>query len=452
MTGFKFNIAQYLVVSHYSPITCWQGCFLLGHTLVYFEGIYFFAVELLRTVDFVVVEQEELVKYYSRDDVSREMVKFAHNREFIGRFREGGYSSRPGTALYPGDIVRMANQGMVSFHASVELWDNPMNLEGASRLGWDLLIDLDADTLENGRIAAEAIVEILRAHGVESVYIKFSGRSGFHIFVPWKAFKPSFSNSFPEIPRAIGRYIEEYLREDLPKKVMSGIEVDSVAISPRHLMRAPYSLNEKVWMVSIPVDDPWFDIEDAQVENIVVRPFELSAKPEEAVNLVDLSLEYVSRKEGKRESATKITVKGKVAEEFFSPCIKKILQGLSDGRKRGEFILRTYLSNLGWNWEEIEKFLLDWNKKNKPPMRENYITGHVRWHKRQKKNILPPNHDRDGFYKDMGVWTHECANLKNPITYTLRKYRRYLKYRQDEKEKEKKKKPVTKKPEKKDST
>jgi len=216
-------------------------------------------------------------------------------------------------------------------------------------------------------------------------------------------------------------------------------------------MRAPYSLNEKVWMVSIPVDDPWFDIENAQVENVVVKPFELSAKPGEALSLVDLSLEYVGRKESKRESTPKITVKGKVNEEFFSPCIKKILQGLSDGRKRGEFILRTYLSNLGWNWEEIEKFLLSWNKKNKPPMRENYITGHVRWHKRQKKNILPPNHDRDGFYKDMGVLTNECTNLKNPITYTLRKYRRYLKYQQEEKEKEKKKKPAEKK-EKSDST
>ena len=45
-----------------------------------------------------------------------------------------------------------------------------------------------------------------------------------------------------------------------------------------------------------------------------------------------------------------------------------------------------------------------------------------------------------GFYKDMGVWTPECANLKNPITYTLRKYRRHLRYRQEEKEKKKEKK------------
>ena len=391
------------------------------------------------------MEKSELVKYYSREDVSREMVKFAHNREFVGRLRDGGYSIRPGTALYPGDIVRMANQGMVSFHASVELWENPMNLEGAKRIGWDLLIDLDADTLEHGRKAADSIVEVLRAHGVDSVHLKFSGRSGFHIFVPWKAFKPSLSERFPEIPRAVGQYIEEYLREDLPKKVMSGVEVDSIAISPRHLMRAPYSLNEKVWLVSIPVEDPWFDLEDSRVENVVVKPFELDAKPGEAMNLVDLSVEYVSRKDSKfREGKPKLTVKGKVPEEFFSPCIKKILQGLSDGRKRGEFILRSYLSNLGWNLDEIEEFLLKWNKKNKPPLRENYIKGHVRWQKRQKGKILPPNHDRDGFYKDMGVLTPECAGVKNPITYSLRRYRSYLRHQKEEARKaEKQKKDST---------
>jgi DNA primase len=376
------------------------------------------------------VKEGDIVAYYSRDDVAEELTRFAQSREVAGRFADGRYSSRPGTLFYPGDVKRMASTGIVSFHASVELWENPLQLETSERSGWDFLIDLDGDKLEHSRKVAEVLLQLLEAHGIESVHLKFSGRAGFHIFIPWKAFDSSISHGFPEIPRAIGRYLEDYVRnlkEDLTKEERFGVHIDSIAIASRHLMRMPYSLNEKSWLVSIPVDDPWFDLENAKPDNVVMKPFMLDAKPGEAMSLVDLATDFVKRRE-KRVRVPRERPKGKVPEEFFAPCIKNILKGLSDGRKRAEFILRAYLSNVGWNWDEIEEFILKWNKKNRPPVRESYLKGQIRWHRRQKKNVLPPNHESAGFYKDMGVLSPECSGFKNPLSYTFRRYRAHLRY------------------------
>jgi hypothetical protein len=377
------------------------------------------------------VEREDIITYYCRDDIASAIAGFAHHREMVGRYADGGYSTRPGTLFYPGDVKRMAQSGIVSFHSSVELWENPMQLENTERFGWDFLIDLDSDKLELSRKVAGVLMELLRAHGVESVHLKFSGRSGFHMFIPWEAFDPSLSGRFPEVPRAIGLYLEDHLhnlRGELTKEERLGVEIDSVAIAPRHLMRAPYSLNEKVWLASIPVEDPQFDLELARPENVEVKEFKLAAKPGEAMSLVDMAVEFMERKRNRhRERQPRPKIKGKIPEGFFAPCIEKILQGLSDGRKRAEFILRTYLSNIGWSWEEIEAFLLKWNQKNKPPLRDSYLKGQIRWHRRQRKQILPPNHDSAGFYKDMGVLTPECMG-KNPLTYTYRKYRAHRRY------------------------
>ena len=385
------------------------------------------------------VDRESVIAYYSRNDVATELVRFSQNREVGGRYENGGYAKRPNALFYPTDVKRMARDGIVSFHTSVELWQNPATLD--KRIGWDFLIDLDAPKLEPCRKVAEAIIELLEAHGVNSTKMKFSGRAGFHIFVPWISFNHSLVNNFPNVPRAIGMYLEDYLKKDeiLTKEERNNVKIDSVAIAPRHLMRAPYSINEKSGLISIPVKDAWFDLEDAKSENVKVKPFILDAKPGEAMSLVEMSMDFMEKKQHVSKFIPKqIEITKKVPKELFAPSIKKILLGMPDGRKRSEFILRSYLSNLGWNWEEIEHFLLEWNKKNKPPLKETYIKSHISWNKRQKNKLLPPNFSRDGFYKDMGIWTEECSDYKNPLSYTLKRYKWFLKQQKEEEERKKK--------------
>lgn len=377
------------------------------------------------------MDKKALETYYSREDVAMAMVEFSENREISGRFADGGYGKRPSTLIFPNDIFQMVRQGMVSFHCSVELWDNPLEVgdKGVNRIGWDFLIDLDCDTLDHGREAAEILIEAMKAHGIKNVHTKFSGRSGFHIFIPWRAFHPSLVSGFPEVPRAMGAYLEDFISEELRPSVRKGIEIDSIAISPRHLIRMPYSLNEKVGLVSIPVTDLSFDIESAKPEQVKVIPFKLNAIPGEAMELAEIATSWVARKKPAVSIPSRKyeEVKGKVPVQFFPPCIQKILAGMSDGRKRSEFILRNLLSNVGWNWDEMLNFLLEWNQKNNPPLPENYIRGHLNWHKNQKSKTPPPNCDRKEYYQELGICRGgECEGIRNPLPYTLKKYRHYL--------------------------
>ena len=108
---------------------------------------------------------------------------------------------------------------------------------------------------------------------------------------------------------------------------------------------------------------------------------------------------------------------------MFPDCIKKILNGLEDGRKRGLFILTNFLSSVGWDYEMIEKRVREWNQRNKEPLRENYVVAQLRYHKQRKKNILPPNCDNDMYYRDMRVKCADqvCSKCRNPVNVARRK-------------------------------
>jgi len=71
----------------------------------------------------------------------------------------------------------------------------------------------------------------------------------------------------------------------------------------------------------------------------------------------------------------------------------------------------------------IEQRLLEWNKKNPEPLRETILLGQIRYHKQNKKSMLPPNCDNQMYYIDIGVCKPDnlCAKIKNPVHYTLRK-------------------------------
>jgi len=108
----------------------------------------------------------------------------------------------------------------------------------------------------------------------------------------------------------------------------------------------------------------------------------------------------------------------KVREEFFAPCIKKILEGIEDGRKRSCFTLITYLRLCNWSWEEIEEKLAEWGKK--VGLKESILKSQLRWHKKQKP-LLPANCSNDLFYRDIGICQPDeiCKKIKNPINYHL---------------------------------
>ncbi len=410
----------------------------------------------------------QIFKYYSDDRIKERIIKVVKDREVVGTFLNGSYSKRPDILVYPKDIEEKVKEGVVAFHCSVEKWKNPMKLtpemseEQLSNLrkGWDLIIDIDAKAkVEHAQIAAMVVLDFLKDFGIKPT-VKFSGRRGFHIAISENAFpkKINFqdlSKLYPDIPKTIIEFIREQTKQtileelikfeggvsSLIKTVGSVSSLDAFEFleiekdwGSRHLFRVPFSLHHKTFLASIPIDDiKKFKPDDAKPFSIKKDVFKipfLENKDLEASDLLIASLEWKRKREKEERKISKEVkprivrkkLETKIPEEFFPPCIKNILKGLSDGRKRSIFTLVTFLRNMGWSNEEIEDRIKEWNKNNKPPLRENYIRTQLKWHFRQSRELLPANCDSNTFYKDIGVCTPDkiCEQIKNPVTYPFK--------------------------------
>jgi len=459
------------------------------------------------------LDREKIIRHYSRREIEEEMLYNCPNREIAIKYGESGFGKRPDTLTYPDDILEFAKDGATSFHASEEIWKNPLSLNleqkkadaDALRAGWDLVLDIDCHEFEYSRIAAMLVIEELKAAGVKkSLSIKFSGNKGFHIGVPFEAFPEQIEDRpvkslFPDAPRKIALYIAEMIKpkigerimkyekndlsaiikktgkstseiseygftdsqgrwrtlsydkykrllesgKDLPSprlNVSSFLEIDTILISSRHLYRLAYSVNEKSGLASIPVDPEKiseFKREDAALDQVSASKFRFLDREKavggEASSLFLKAFEWDFEKREKEESKEKLGKKKNehffeltksIPIEMFPPCIKNILAGLEDGRKRALFILINFLSSVGWDREIIEKTILEWNKKNREPLRENYVIGQLRYH-RQGRSILPPNCSNKMYYTDIGVCKPDalCARIKNPVNYSIIKFK-----------------------------
>jgi len=209
---------------------------------------------------------------------------------------------------------------------------------------------------------------------------------------------------------------------------------DLVLVSPRHLLRAPYSLHEKTALASVVLlknEIEKFNPKDADPLKIQIREFLPKNEIDEGKRLLIAALDW-KRKNVKEEEVvqkkyssfnknSKIEVTG-VKEDMFPKPIKKLLKGLKDGKKRGLFILLTFLRSLNFSAEYINTRIREWNALNDPPLKEGYVRSQIEWHLRQKKQILPPNYNNDGFYRDLGL-LDEKPKVKNPIVEVLKKAR-----------------------------
>ena len=420
-----------------------------------------------------------ILRHYKRQDIQEEMVLHAKDREIAVKFGENGFGKRPDILSYPRDILELAKQGATSFHASEELWSNPRQLDpmlkkqelDALRIGWDLVIDIDSQYFPYSKLAADLVVKALKHHDIESITIKFSGNKGFHIGVPFEAFPSSISGQetskrFPEDTRWIALYLKKmieptFLKEvgemekrdvekiafNLKKKkedILNGnhvdmlkiLDIDTILISGRHLYRMPYSLHEKSGLCSIPIDPNKimeFQKEQAGPNNVIINKTlrfldKSNIKPNQAKSLFDKVIAdkiiLETRKEFEKKELKEVDIpETAIPEPLFPPCIHKILNGLTDGKKRALFVLANFLTSAGWSYEKIEERLKEWNKKNSEPLREVLIVGQLRYHKQLKKKVLPPNCINQMYYKDFAVCFPDnlCSKIKNPINYAKRK-------------------------------
>jgi len=421
----------------------------------------------------------DIIRFYSREEIRKKILSMASHREIVPRYNDK-VGARPDVLLFDGDIVEAAKKGMTSFHASMEHWSNPLLLNDAKtkkeqdkiRDGWDLVLDIDTKHLEYAKICADLICEAIEFHNIRSYSVKFSGGSGFHIAVPYGSFPKEINGQeirlmFPEGARIIASYLRQMIKEQLAERILDFediksvikrtgkkfeelvvngefdpfqvLDIDTVAISSRHLFRMPYSFNEKTWLVSVPLhrkDILKFKKEMAEYRNVdselgFLDSFKENEARELFVQAFDWHAKLEAVKELKELDHTFDIPEEAIPIEYFPPCIKTLLAGgLEDGRKRAVFILINFLRSAGWDFESINKELMDWNRRNKESLRENYINAQISWSKRQPTSYLPPSCDNESYYKDLGVCHHGgiCDGIKNPIVYAFRQLRARKKY------------------------
>jgi DNA primase catalytic subunit len=403
-------------------------------------------------------EREERIRkithlYYSNPKIQKAIFEFSTNREISPRYFEG-FGKRPDSFQYTSDIFELVKKGATSFHCSEEHWDNPLNVKtGMSekelnelRVGWDLILDIDSKYLDYSKIYAKILIDFLEFSGVKNIGVKFSGSKGFHIIIPWKAFPKEIngiktSDMFPEWPRALVNYImdksknkliDEITKLTTPNKYIKDFQApkevipDLVLVSPRHLFRMPYSLHEKTALASVVIDKnkvSEFLPKYADPFKIEIRNFVPDCKEGEAAGLLmqalDWKRETAPSEEKKNIEYKPIQITDR-SEKNFPPCIKRILLGVEDGKKRALFALINFLRSAGTEKDELEKILYSWNEKNKPPLQAGYIKTQISW-ALKKKPVMPPNCKE--FYQGVGVCVPDelCGKIKNPVNYLVRK-------------------------------
>ncbi|MEK6850439.1 MAG: hypothetical protein AABX85_02610 [Nanoarchaeota archaeon] len=212
-------------------------------------------------------------------------------------------------------------------------------------------------------------------------------------------------------------------------------ELDLVLVAPRHLFRMPYSLHEKTSLSSIVLvknELDTFTPRDANPLKVKVRDYLPENESAEAKKLLSAALDWKKlqnveeeknfKEKYEKKDYEKIDITG-ITEDMFPAPIKKLLLGLSDGKKRALFILITFLRSINYSPEKINLIVREWNKLNQPPLREGYIKSQIDWHLKQKKKILPPNYDNDGFYRDIGL-INKKQDTKNPLVEVMRNLRK----------------------------
>ena len=419
------------------------------------------------------INKGELLKYYSRRDIQTALVEAAKDREVSVKYGDSGFGKRPDVLVYPNDVLDFVKQGATSFHISEERWQDPMLLKTGMyrkeldeiRKGFECVLDIDTKFFEYSRMTAKLLLEAIKFHNVNSCGVKFSGNKGFHLSIPFEAFPNKINDVdtcllFPETPRFIAEYLKEFIRKNLRDEILrvstlqeiaraaniereklikdgvfdpfTIVDVDTVLISSRHMFRAPYSINEKSGLVSVPLSEDQlktFKLGDAKIENVKTDvPFVKIPEEQEAATLVMQAFDFCKKLEKKdvnkvQEYANKgVKLDKKISEEFFPPCVKLILKGLGeDGRKRAVFMLINFLRSTGHTLEEVETILKEWNKKNYEPLREGYLLAQISWAKRQARILMPPNCESEMYMKGIGVCKPDgfCSKIKNPAQYAL---------------------------------
>ncbi len=350
------------------------------------------------------------------------------------------------------------------------------------RIGWDLIIDIDCPHWDICKVITHLITQEIKLSGVNNVSVKFSGNKGFHIGIPNDSFEKSYHDEFPDLPKKICSYLlnsifekaknevvrilkrdygenyfdvlEETFKKPRTELIKNGelnpysiIEVDTILLNSRHLYRMVYSVNEKSGLISIPINPDKilnFEKDLAKIENNIFSKFVFLDRDKsvkgETKNLVYLAKEHSAPelyhteinnqlKELEEKSSAEMefeAIKEMIPEKYFPESIQKMLSAnYSDGKKRAIFVLKNFLSCVGWSYDEISERLIKWNNSFTEPLRESILNGqliNLKTQMVQNRLLMPPNFETNTYYLEIIGECRDYKLAKNPVTLAIKRF------------------------------
>ena len=417
-------------------------------------------------------------KWYSRDDVAEFIYEYIckHCRESMG-FDVDGRVSRPLYVYHPEDVIDYAGV-IASYHASIDRYEVYPGLvrDLPPSVGWDLIIDIDCKPLqlsdaklEAWELAKHLTTEFIRflvyTFYEDNVYVKYSGNRGFHIIIPWESLPRevlgySLLDYKEELYKTVLIFVRDLIEciyHDLLKSYYEPIskypfheyvDVDLHVASPRHMIRVPYSINEKTGLVSViipnddlddfvPEENATIDIDKVYFpkiknqENLYMYDFFIYALLYRLYHFIAASEDQRSRYVGLLYNSFKngVDVPIENEEDLYPPCIRNILEGLEDGRKRSLFVLVNFFRLIGKSPSETMNILQEWNKRNAEPLRDRLLEYAVQYHYDRSKYLPYSCQRMREELGDIGVCKPDevCSLVKNPVSYFFRKKALYYK-------------------------
>lgn len=426
------------------------------------------------------ITKSQILNWYKKDWVIEELVEDCTDREVMAVTLDNKVK-RPVNLYSGGDIEAYVSDGAISFHRTVEKFSDLQNFQNV--LSYDIIFDIDfksadvpfLDKLKTTVEFALKIVDFLYQFGFkeDEVGIKYSGNTGIHIRLSLdgldedeKVYGIPVKTTFPLFARYVVEFIQSlstYLKMEMSRAYLTKfVDIDLQVASKRHMIRAVCSINEKLPGVSVPLSyEELGRLPDEYIKYKFPNALKLDktegiwSKTKTSNKILDLiriatfwaMLNEAANRRLLKESSNMIKVRKKFKkitnltpevekEQLFPPCIRNILAGLEDGRKRAIFILINFLKNIGWDWDAITREIVDWNPRNKEPIRDSYIEYQLKWHKekyQKGEKYLPPSCNNETYYKDMvsvngPVCTPDelCPLIRNPLSYYYRKLRAML--------------------------
>lgn len=126
-------------------------------------------------------------------------------------------------------------------------------------LGQELYFDIDTPgDLAAGKREALALLDFLRAEGLEDLRVVYSGNKGFHVHA--YDFERRFAPDLPENPRD-REAAAQAARTDLVRRIVAadiGIDVD-ITMDPRRILRLPGTVHGKTFNICQFVDSHRLD-------------------------------------------------------------------------------------------------------------------------------------------------------------------------------------------------